>query len=612
MAVTKAASKDMLAVSGGYDLDHLDYHFINPDRVFRATHFFIDQWLPLLGPSLAWLVVAMQQACWRNGTRHPTGQISQRQLGKLCDLKRETVNRHLNNPNSLLDYFITATDPVRKPDGGRGSNRYHIVLNDPLPPLFIAGLQAMLIDQRARQAGPLSPETSAQQAIKALLDVVRQNLITTCQAQTALTAPPAGPATVRSLVADIFDLHQPHQLEAIRPLATRLSRHILRPDQIYISSQYFREKWVPLLGATQAWLITVLRRHCYQNKARNELRDTFTFDKKTIAAKLGISTKTLRREFTKLEKARPFFPELKLTHHTLHGRVLVNDEPLTPEDAAKKQQAERALTPTKPDEDSTHRRQLSLFPMQTGQKITGGIESSRQKVTGGGGQNRTKDHRGSPLNGQKITGVANQSRHKITGGTPVNGQLITDSKHTDSKHQTKQHQADVVGNNLNTQHLEILDHLEIRPPTRDELLALAHIHAPGYLETWLEWYRQQDEFGPGWVVQQLRAGVTPPKPKQPNVPTASLPQALPKPAPSAQEQRWQETLALLQLQMTKNTFDTWLKGTSVVSWTDQLLTIEVKTPQAQQWLDHRLKAVVERAVAQVWGRLLTVCFEVAG
>jgi hypothetical protein len=155
-----------------------------------------------------------------------------------------------------------------------------------------------------------------------------------------------------------------------------LSRHILRPDQIYISSQYFREKWVPLLGATQAWLITVLRRHCYQNKARNELRDTFTFDKKTIAAKLGISTKTLRREFTKLEKARPFFPELKLTHHTLHGRVLVNDEPLTPEDAAKKQQAERALTPTKPDEDSTHRRQLSLFPMQTGQKITGGIESS--------------------------------------------------------------------------------------------------------------------------------------------------------------------------------------------------------------------------------------------
>ena len=607
MAVKKAASKDMLAVAGGYDLDHLDYHFINPDRVFRATHFFIDQWLPLLGPSLAWLVVAMQQACWRNGTRHPTGQISQRQLGKLCDLKRETVNRHLNKGHSLLRHFITSVEAVHNTDGGRSSNRYHIVLNDPLPPQFVAGLHVLLIEQRAKQTGHRSPEIMAQQAIKALLDLDHQSLVSACQTQSTAISPPTGPATVRSLVADIFELQQPHQMEIIRPLTTRLSRRVLRPDQVYIGSQYFREQWVPQLGATQAWLITVLRRHCYQNKSQNELRDTFSFDKKVIAAKLGISTKTLQREFAKLEQARPFFLEFNLAHHTLHGRILVNDEPLTSADADKKQQVEQALADPQLNQNLPKTSQLSLFPMPNGQTITGGDSPNGQKITGAQEPKRTKNHKVYEPNGQTITGDTNKSRHKITGRAPSNGQLITDSKHTDSKHQPNKHKNCAVDIDAKTQPIKLLDLLEIRPPTRDELLTLAHIQTPGYLEAWLKWYHQQNEFGPGWVVQQLRSGLPPP---QPTLPTPAPIVSEPKPAPPVQDQRWHETLALLQHQMTKSTFDTWLKGTSVVSWTEHYLTVGVKTPQAQQWLDHRLKEVVGRAVAQVWGRPLTVRFEV--
>ena len=71
---------------------------------------------------------------------------------------------------------------------------------------------------------------------------------------------------------------------------------------------------------------------------------------------------------------------------------------------------------------------------------------------------------------------------------------------------------------------------------------------------------------------------------------------------------WQKTLADLQLQMTRATFDTWLRGSQVVSQENSTLTVWVPHAYAVDWLQDRLKTMVDRTVERHAGQPLTVVF----
>lgn len=73
-------------------------------------------------------------------------------------------------------------------------------------------------------------------------------------------------------------------------------------------------------------------------------------------------------------------------------------------------------------------------------------------------------------------------------------------------------------------------------------------------------------------------------------------------------QVWQATLVELQLQMTKATYDTWVKPTYAISLDGNVLTIGVRNAYARQWLSNRLCGMVERTVAHVCGRAVNVNF----
>jgi hypothetical protein len=73
---------------------------------------------------------------------------------------------------------------------------------------------------------------------------------------------------------------------------------------------------------------------------------------------------------------------------------------------------------------------------------------------------------------------------------------------------------------------------------------------------------------------------------------------------------WQQTLSALALQMTKSTFETWLKPTLLLHEDEETLVVGVTSEAAQAWLDNRLRMNVERAVAKVWGKTMVVVFEV--
>jgi chromosomal replication initiator protein len=76
------------------------------------------------------------------------------------------------------------------------------------------------------------------------------------------------------------------------------------------------------------------------------------------------------------------------------------------------------------------------------------------------------------------------------------------------------------------------------------------------------------------------------------------------------EKVWQAALGELQLQMTKATFDTWVKQTHVVAYEDGTFIIGVQNGYAKDWLENRLMGTVKRTLAGILNRSVEVRFTV--
>ncbi len=76
------------------------------------------------------------------------------------------------------------------------------------------------------------------------------------------------------------------------------------------------------------------------------------------------------------------------------------------------------------------------------------------------------------------------------------------------------------------------------------------------------------------------------------------PEPEPESVPAEARRLWATSLGELQLQMTRATFDTWLRGSQVVEAGDGCLTIAVRHAYAVDWLQNRLLPVIQRTVAR--------------
>ena len=76
-------------------------------------------------------------------------------------------------------------------------------------------------------------------------------------------------------------------------------------------------------------------------------------------------------------------------------------------------------------------------------------------------------------------------------------------------------------------------------------------------------------------------------------------------------QVWREALHELEMQMTRATFDTWLRGSRVVGVEENALTVEVRDIYAAEWLQARLSTPIHRTVAGIVGRAIDIRFEAA-
>ena len=71
---------------------------------------------------------------------------------------------------------------------------------------------------------------------------------------------------------------------------------------------------------------------------------------------------------------------------------------------------------------------------------------------------------------------------------------------------------------------------------------------------------------------------------------------------------WQRVLGRLELELNPHNFATWLRGTRAAGIDGQRLVVEAASEMACDWLNQRLRVVVERAAAQVFGPGVSVEF----
>jgi len=76
------------------------------------------------------------------------------------------------------------------------------------------------------------------------------------------------------------------------------------------------------------------------------------------------------------------------------------------------------------------------------------------------------------------------------------------------------------------------------------------------------------------------------------------------------QQAWQAALGELQLQLTKPTFDTWVKNTYVISWEDGTFLVGVHNGYAKDWLENRLLTTMKRTLSSIVGKTVEIKFAV--
>ncbi|GAB4423600.1 MAG: chromosomal replication initiator protein DnaA [Anaerolineae bacterium] len=74
---------------------------------------------------------------------------------------------------------------------------------------------------------------------------------------------------------------------------------------------------------------------------------------------------------------------------------------------------------------------------------------------------------------------------------------------------------------------------------------------------------------------------------------------------------WQATLGQLQLQLNRATFETWLKGSELVSWDDGRFVIRVRHAYAKDWLEKHLQWQIVETLGHLCQRDVAVSFVVA-
>jgi len=139
-------------------------HITQPTRIALTTHYFRTEWVPQLGATNAWLIMALRSRCYWNkekGQVRDTCVMSTQELADLLGTSTRTVIRGLQDP--LVGKFVTIQGRVyerRATDGRKipSRTRFQVQLTmDPLTPPDEKVFAQVLLSDAARYG--LDPAT---------------------------------------------------------------------------------------------------------------------------------------------------------------------------------------------------------------------------------------------------------------------------------------------------------------------------------------------------------------------------------------------------------------------------------------------------------------------
>jgi hypothetical protein len=233
--------------------------FVHPNRVIVIPGYF-QRWLPYLGPTLAWIVVAFRQAMFmatHRETRNDVDfEISPASVARWAGINRTTLWRKLDD--WMLGWFLKCTD--------REKNTFHFIASMPLTPGDAESLYEWLLAAGIRE-DPLSALTKSLSVEK---DFVFPNPMPYPRKE-HLDMKPA-PESIQDVVLRACGrINEKGTLTKVVELSDHLAVRLMPPGDALHVTHYFLLNHLPELGAAPAWFITLMRDRCYVNK--DTLRD---------------------------------------------------------------------------------------------------------------------------------------------------------------------------------------------------------------------------------------------------------------------------------------------------------------------------------------------------
>jgi len=263
---------------------------VRPHQVVVVPAYFL-RWIPYLGATNAWIVVAFRQLLYLKSGHSNGGEttfsVSLAEIARWAGVSRKTLSRALQDPR--LGWFVKQIDHPAADQVGL-TNRYQLPAGMPLTPGDVQTLQGWLLAAGMR-TDPLG-------ALARAVEVPPHEI---------LDYPPAPPtaaqlaaatlsSNVQEVVLGLLDEIDPAGFQQVIFLCDQLANR-LQPasDQLHIP-HYFLRYWLPELKAGAGWLVTLLRDRCYADAFTGEFRDTtlITGGRAQIARLLGMSDRTVR------------------------------------------------------------------------------------------------------------------------------------------------------------------------------------------------------------------------------------------------------------------------------------------------------------------------------
>jgi hypothetical protein len=489
---------------------------VQPNRVFTISQYFLRYWLPQLKPSLAWLIIALQQRCYWNEQKNWC-TVSQEKLAQDTGLSERTIRSLLKEPQ--ITWFMTHRKQYRyNAQLGRtvrDRTVYAIYQDDPLTPEHQAGLARLLADAGVDNLADtlLLLASFNGRALAERLEAAAAGETLNSISEGTVTA-----------VAE-FALANPINAE-MQGLCEAVQHRLTQGQGLpLLGTQYFRLNWVPILGVSLSWLVLILRNSCYQNPESGEVRDVCEWPKTALREALGESSRRQINNLLQHPASSRFFQDAGSTKNQYCFKVQMwqDQEPLTPTDQIRLKNEGNVLlaVPGQLEFGLTEAFDHEELASTTVKKLP--VEAAnREKFAAITVKNLpvvTSDREKIASTTVKKLPVEAANREKIAGHvTPLPGKNCRtheDSLNTlnNNNHYQQQHVGD---DNVSHSGLSLLDLLDIRPPTRESLAELPHM-LPEYLEQWVKWDTSANRdaagarlYGPGWIVLQLRSGLYPP------------------------------------------------------------------------------------------------------